>query len=841
MGRNALPASAFGTIPLPKPNNQPPPDRKNDFVQTVFDSPNNVAPSASSSSSSAQFTDQSCYARRQARHHSVVLNRPIANNQPPPDRKNDFVQTVFDSPNNVAPSASSSSSSAQFTDQSSYARRQARRHPVVLNRPIATPAKGVPTSNKFEPLDALIDVETPKLDAKTAAKTNNRGRNKTPQPEPQRPAAPSSLETKVAAGKALPTKLKNGLPDNIAHFDHRRIPIRTSFPCSDEAMRAVGLAFPGYSFSFAPRGPLHSHPVLALDRRLMEDECLKLTRLVDYSGEKIKAGGIVGDVGAGCRITNERIHAIRPNLCAADVGRNFDQRVNNTSHCDHTLQSCNCSDPEGFESLIFVHSIYYFNPESVAKALSKTQHKVAYAVAHVFDEPIGVMATYGNHTEAKWYIDSNDNVTFSVVGNNSPYIHPNASWLNVSVHHTTFGSLTIVAKMSSNFSTLYQLILTKLNIPLAPVPVGPMGEKRSFGPMTVSNLRLTTRHTCGSFNVFTNGNPDTIPVYVPSDMMTAAARYMIGRPRNAQTYHDLLAHMKSDFMRYKDRPWVSQLDVNTVIHAASQAAMLDVANATDHYNAMWTFATAFDRHNTAMTMSRAFNWFECVMFTLLVLAAAVLYNVADRDAPGKPYAFLLLLVPFCYTLYHYFNRLTVTSINDTTRNPRNNPGPPRVGPTNHTVMSITHNMEPRPPGETAKVFVPITPNLGKESVPNTVAVGVVTRVTPTVFTSNHDNEMNAITNRATHKIAVEPDKDVLAEFSLFVDSCIQAELFPHDIGPIMPTEEWINRFPPATQAILRREKANPTLNREEKQLYGLSAFTKTTCDVPHARPHPQRR
>lgn len=119
------------------------------------------------------------------------------------------------------------------------------------------------------------------------------------------------------------------------------------------------------------------------------------------------------------------IHSCCPLLSPEDAVRNA-SIVQGALYCLHKVQNCNCIPQDDLNSFIMVHSVYYLTPMDILDLVDRCTSGCVYSMHHTFNQPRGTFA----EGEASYTVDEHNNVTMSVNGNSTSYVHPNPLWLN---------------------------------------------------------------------------------------------------------------------------------------------------------------------------------------------------------------------------------------------------------------------------------------------------------------------------------------------------------------------------------------------------------------------------
>jgi hypothetical protein len=182
--------------------------------------------------------------------------------------------------------------------------------------------------------------------------------------------------------------------------------------------------FPYINFKFEQK-LAHSHPISAIERRVVEDLVIKNLKpnikIIDIGGNPVR------HYGRG----RKNIHSCCPILDEADEVRSeHNASMPAASYCDHTVQDCTCFSPDEVDIYLSVQSIYYISPEDIVDLVHESKGRKLIAIVHNFDNIHGKFnmdeCTYRSFRcpghEDRW-------ISMSVNGNVSPYEHSACDWL----------------------------------------------------------------------------------------------------------------------------------------------------------------------------------------------------------------------------------------------------------------------------------------------------------------------------------------------------------------------------------------------------------------------------
>lgn len=217
-------------------------------------------------------------------------------------------------------------------------------------------------------------------------------------PSPVRNASPSRAEEKLEIKQDPLTAL-------VEHSRKKMATItKIGFQCPVDILKHYAEML-NIAIEILPNSPPHTHPRLALERRLAIDYI--------FAGHTSwSKSGRVYDIGASMTQHKGRtfVHGLCPLLTPSDVYRNskYKELVPDASFCNHTMEQvsdgvCTCVDHA--VAAIAVHSAYYLNPVDIVRFL-KLKGITLFAVVHRFKELEGsihemVYNKYGIEVVAK--------------------------------------------------------------------------------------------------------------------------------------------------------------------------------------------------------------------------------------------------------------------------------------------------------------------------------------------------------------------------------------------------------------------------------------------------------
>jgi len=225
----------------------------------------------------------------------------------------------------------------------------------------------------------------------------------------------------------------------------------------------------------------HPHPVLHYSRKFLEQEAidklndLGVASVLDIGGNAARAGKYAAKKGLIYHSTNpitDTSDAIRGKLHEMQHGAAV-------SYCRHRVEQCLCMPIH--DALLSVHSLYYFEPETLVQLIARTQRKILIAVVHLFEGysgnfPVGTR-------ESTWELVGR-NVNMRAAGNPHVYNHSALLWLHGGGVSTPSGNLAWTFIKEACGNTLIVFTTT-----LAPVPRSTLSDLRPGTRLDQRDLR----------------------------------------------------------------------------------------------------------------------------------------------------------------------------------------------------------------------------------------------------------------------------------------------------------------------------------------------------------------
>jgi hypothetical protein len=664
-----------------------------------------------------------------------------------------------------------------------------------------------------------------------------------------------------------------------------RITIPLNYTVSPVKLSRMSELYPGYKFVPNNRGFEHSHPILAVDRRLTEEDAVR--HLVELCQRKGIQRPRILDVGGGARHKHRNIdvHVIRPILDVQDVGRQ-NQDMGDISYCHHTLSQCNCTE---YDAVLFIHSIYYIGVADVMAALRKARCHIGIGVFHEFLEPRGTFVD-----EASWEADSSGRVVMTVAGNSAPYVHPPflAHRLKAGWRHDG-STITFCPRIQTPLSLSFVMNVENRLFDVEECDGIYAKHLTTIQPAAyeVLDLDLSQYWTWGTNYIYVGKEKKAI--VVPKKLMSYATNYIWGRKRDAETLTSLVDAIRRHVSNCKDYPeagdavcmaaacvaFLSNIgnEIGLLGHIADQSATMRLHSEllkfqqkpAEHWH-NWTLTTisivlsmlfgwrlslfpwvpvlckqvetpitmyvepqydVIEEVGNSLASITGYLWFSYQRFDPVVQSVSEV--ICDTSllarTQAQPYMVLtnviVLLILLCaMTCVAIIRLLNYSALPDYAvpnygkqrracrmfgvivfgwstsivppRDPRNGPVAPAFRPMHESIMSITTSLAPAKVAPTSSLRTRFC-LLDPRDRANTIAIGLTTRHTVTVFTSNYFNEQIAVMNRGICDLPVSPDKEFISSMVDFARQYIISHISENYRR--VSFNEWNERFPVAQQ------------------------------------------
>lgn len=320
-------------------------------------------------------------------------------------------------------------------------------------------------------------------------------------------------------------------------FKVRNDIVRVSFCVSPQLKDTLANEYFGWSFQGAIN--THTHPLLAMDRRYVEELCYRF-----MASRKPKNAWILDVGGKGRRhqrFNRRNIWSCEPHISPDD----FIISAATPPHtCAHEAKFCDCKP---IYSLFFSQTLYYHSVQNLVLLLDRSQSGEAIAIVANFPDAFGCV---GEGT----YVRQNEDVTF--VLNGQPFRHSACDWLLAG--RTGYGKFTVKAfpVFNTKYSAVYLLKLERTAFcPLISTSiVDVLSMDKHVGPVSVTfgdgmqvAFNVTSIHSCFGWLYL---RADDQCMVVNKKMFADLSVYMLGRPRTQHTFQVLLAKTKQLVSRY---------------------------------------------------------------------------------------------------------------------------------------------------------------------------------------------------------------------------------------------------------------------------------------------------
>jgi hypothetical protein len=298
---------------------------------------------------------------------------------------------------------------------------------------------------------------------------------------------------------------------------------------------SLKMEFPGVEKPEVTILGINEHTVLHNTRKFLEQDLFHALHLMKAQSV-IDVGGAVTRAAKVAKAYKIKYRSCNPVLDTADVTRvaKYNQAAPEMV-CAHTIQQCNCP---GADTMMWVHSLYYFTPEEVCEALMKTSTRTGFAMVHRFHGVAGNLPPTGK-PEARW-TRNDDRVQMHVNGNCFVYEHSALDWLdNTGYHRATIenGEQTLAWELlkSARGTDLYKLVLTNGEIPLAPANLNVL-QSLPESALTMMQIRSYSQERWYTVLERSNGEPWTIHNGMYQRLRLAGA----GKVPNKNSYQVLM-------------------------------------------------------------------------------------------------------------------------------------------------------------------------------------------------------------------------------------------------------------------------------------------------------------
>nr|WPR18116.1 MAG: RNA-dependent RNA polymerase [Chemarfal virus 144] len=327
---------------------------------------------------------------------------------------------------------------------------------------------------------------------------------------------------------------------------------------------------------------MHPHSVAAIERNLAEHMCYLELR-------KFAPNGVFVDIGGNSnRHTNYGRHDVwscKPLLYEQDVLRNRYSRTG--GFCDHRVEECTCVQPDGYMS---VHSLYSFSPADVLQLVLRSNQRILAAAVHRFRHGAGLLC--GGQIV---YRRKPGGVTCSATGNSFSYTHGDCEWLERGYYsdgHAAmawglrheYGDTLVYVFMEAPVRD-YRLEDGPINLDTAISTEMYFGqtidaaEELQIGSRYLAQFKVNIRNVRRFRGMFYVDGAKTKDISIPIAIVRAAARYIVGKPRNALTWANLNSHLRNvATLEHVDNPLL-EID-KAIMYGAAIGFLLNIKEET---------------------------------------------------------------------------------------------------------------------------------------------------------------------------------------------------------------------------------------------------------------------
>lgn len=420
------------------------------------------------------------------------------------------------------------------------------------------------TSQLQRRLDSLPTMSAHDTDEKQFASSS-------PSPDRQ---APSSLDELLRTLRDLPSDRPETDASTQIVPSSRKVSVH--FFISDALRRHFARDWPGITFISNPNGGNHTHPRLAMDRRLCEDAVV--ARIPGH----LSIVDIGGNASRHKSARRANVWSCCPLLDSTDAVRASNHAsAGATRYCQHRFQDCGCITPDVY---ISIHSLYYLTPEDVLLALARASTGTMYAAVHFFDEAIGTF--YDGEGMYRLYADGT--VHMSTTGNLLTYKHSALNWLRSGHFANESGAMSWTILSSTSASHIYKFVRSP-RFDTAIIDsitfIRAIKDNAYYGPVQLSGA-VYNKHATALGTALTTVEFDVKSVFswgssliaadmgmtktyiIPKTLVNELALFVIGKHRTPAEYARLLGIARNRFPSYDLPPDIA---VTSMILATTMA------------------------------------------------------------------------------------------------------------------------------------------------------------------------------------------------------------------------------------------------------------------------------
>jgi len=318
---------------------------------------------------------------------------------------------------------------------------------------------------------------------------------------------------------------------------------------TDKEQGLLGESFNGLVFQ--NQDAKHPHPVLHYSRKFLEQEAMDKLRdlgvasVLDIGGNAARAGSYAAKTGL-------LYHSTNPILDTSDAIRGKLHEMQHggmVSYCRHRVEECLCMPVH--DALLSVHSLYYFEPETLVQLIARTQRKLLVGVVHLFEGysgnfPVGTK-------ESHWELVGR-NVTMTANGNPHVYFHSALLWLHGGGVATPSGNLAWTFLKEACGSALIVFTTTLATVPRSPLSDLRPGTRLDQRDLRgLRNVQATINYQyreldvkdviVAKFGLIIDTELDRT-VVIPNELLSEAKLWVVGKERSQANWGLLINNLR---------------------------------------------------------------------------------------------------------------------------------------------------------------------------------------------------------------------------------------------------------------------------------------------------------
>jgi hypothetical protein len=425
----------------------------------------------------------------------------------------------------------------------------------------------------------------------------------------------------------------------------------------------------------------HEHPILNITRYLASE--LAFQYICRHT--KLSVHNKLIDVGANTSqfvrrrntlLSAAAYHANCPILSPSDVHRRLHSGLQpGAGLCMCKAQHCACVSPTDRGALLMVHSLYYFDPETIINMIQNTNSKILVAVVHCFDDAYGSLS----NGEATYMMADLSTVSMKVKGNQHTYVHSNLNWMRKSHYSSKSGLVQLVwCKLSQiGDQSLYSFTVHVgkfEDVPSVPVNIsasikdsdyyGPVSMAGAFNdssrinvPGEVIGISDLQFYSWGSF-VMAYQHTAQLSLMCPKGLVSQCSAYISGRKRSTDIFASLLNYVRYNSSKYNIPP---EMIDSTSFVAACLGFVKNVAlEASAMHSIIKPSLSVVSVHTEALSFKfkTVWNWKKAaaaVIAASVMGVAATALPVVGPALMSHPAPMLGLAAGFA-SLVHFFKK-----------------------------------------------------------------------------------------------------------------------------------------------------------------------------------------